>query len=50
MAGFIVPQEGELQVTASFGIIVVAEIQPAQLVEYIHAIPVSVFEKVPKVP
>ena len=41
IAGLTVPQDGVLQVTASFGIIVVAEIQPAQDGEYIQDIPAS---------
>ena len=36
MAGWIGPHDGELQDMASFGIICVAEIHPAQLELYIH--------------
>jgi hypothetical protein len=41
MAGWIGPQFGELHDKASFGIISVAEIHPAQLVLYIHLLLVN---------
>ena len=40
MAGIIGPHDGELHDTASFGIISVAEIHPAQVVLYIHLLSV----------